>query len=280
MFFQSSYAGIMPHIESSGENLLSFVNNASSCVKTVLAKPGCFKKNTNHRRFLQKQLKQNITSNIMSNESCKGDETSEEEKCNSKDKKYTLISKTTNKTIRKVKKKKQRHSYEINNYSQVPSPTTDFNVFLNENNLCPETTHLESSRIPEVYTLHHYDPVVNPSNMEGDLHFPSIYDGHVQCYQRSNSESSFTSNCSSVDELVRNSNEKENTGYCKFLTSEDLIRDIDISDLFIPENVKTFENEYDNYLTNTCNIVSELCTETNEFSCPCCTVNCYLNLES
>ena len=42
---------------SSGENLLNFVNHASSSVKNVLSKPGCFKRNTNHRRFLQKQLK-------------------------------------------------------------------------------------------------------------------------------------------------------------------------------------------------------------------------------
>lgn len=45
---------------SSGENLVNFINNASSSVKTVLSKPGCFKRNTNHRRFLQKQLRQTV----------------------------------------------------------------------------------------------------------------------------------------------------------------------------------------------------------------------------
>jgi len=49
---------------SAGENLVNFINNASSCVKTVLSKPGCFKRNTNHRRFLQKQLRQNVQDNI------------------------------------------------------------------------------------------------------------------------------------------------------------------------------------------------------------------------
>eukprot|EP00794_Sanderia_malayensis_P005510 gene5510-6195_t len=44
---------------NTAEGLLNFINTASSNVKTVLAKPGCFKRNTNHRRFLQKQLKVN-----------------------------------------------------------------------------------------------------------------------------------------------------------------------------------------------------------------------------
>ena len=41
----------------STEGLLNFLNNASSSVKSVLTKPSCFKRNTNHRRFIQKQLK-------------------------------------------------------------------------------------------------------------------------------------------------------------------------------------------------------------------------------
>eukprot|EP00112_Aurelia_sp_Birch-Aquarium-sp1_P010593 Seg2257.2 transcript_id=Seg2257.2/GoldUCD/mRNA.D3Y31 product="Protein FAM181B" protein_id=Seg2257.2/GoldUCD/D3Y31 len=41
----------------SAESLLNFINTASSSVKNVLTRPGCFKRNTNHRRFLQKQLK-------------------------------------------------------------------------------------------------------------------------------------------------------------------------------------------------------------------------------
>lgn len=46
-------------MEDSADTLLSFINNVSSSVKTVLSKPGNFKRNTNHRRFLQKQLKLN-----------------------------------------------------------------------------------------------------------------------------------------------------------------------------------------------------------------------------
>ena len=50
---------------NSGEHLVNFINNASTSVKTVLSKPGCFKRNTNHRRFLQKQLRQNAQNAII-----------------------------------------------------------------------------------------------------------------------------------------------------------------------------------------------------------------------
>ena len=50
---------------NSGEHLVNFINNASTSVKTVLSKPGCFKRNTNHRRFLQKQLRQNAQDAII-----------------------------------------------------------------------------------------------------------------------------------------------------------------------------------------------------------------------
>ena len=53
------------NILNSGEHLVNFINNASTSVKTVLSKPGCFKRNTNHRRFLQKQLRQNAQDAII-----------------------------------------------------------------------------------------------------------------------------------------------------------------------------------------------------------------------
>ena len=45
-----------------GHSLLSFMNLASNKVKTALEKPNTFKRNINHRRFLQKQFKAMVKS--------------------------------------------------------------------------------------------------------------------------------------------------------------------------------------------------------------------------
>ena len=45
-----------------GHSLLSFMNLASSKVKTALEKPNTFKRNINHRRFLQKQFRAMVKS--------------------------------------------------------------------------------------------------------------------------------------------------------------------------------------------------------------------------
>lgn len=45
-----------------GHSLLSFMNLASSKVKTALEKPNTFKRNINHRRFLQKQFRSMVKS--------------------------------------------------------------------------------------------------------------------------------------------------------------------------------------------------------------------------
>jgi hypothetical protein len=47
---------------SNGHSLLSFMNLASNKVKTALEKPNTFKRNINHRRFLQKQFRAMVKS--------------------------------------------------------------------------------------------------------------------------------------------------------------------------------------------------------------------------
>jgi hypothetical protein len=47
---------------NNGHSLLSFMNLASNKVKTALEKPNTFKRNINHRRFLQKQFRAMVKS--------------------------------------------------------------------------------------------------------------------------------------------------------------------------------------------------------------------------
>lgn len=200
-------------MESSGENLLTFMNNASSSVKTVLSKPGCFKRNTNHRRFLQKQLKQSAQHKT------EAVDTDTLEKVTSP----TLVkSKRINITKSKIKslRKRKRRLQKVPCLSNIPSPTMEYNrvIDFEDRTFYPETTVLNMSSKQNVYEQIFIDsddltPTFSPN------------------YQRSFSTSSYGS-----DDVTND-----------FMSGEDLVRSLDITDLFDPES-SNFDDSFTEWI--------------------------------
>lgn len=229
----------MTLINSSGENLLSFVNNASSCVKTVLAKPGCFKRNTNHRRFLQKQLKQNITS--IKSPKTFDDKDEELKKNNESVKKNFRINKIKHRAIKKTKRTTVKDVYANGiSFARVPSPTDDYLQLhhLNEATFYPE---LHPSAPSSLY----YNTSTPFYNFEAEYEMKTNY-------QRSNSSSSYASTYASMEEdlfsptmesMPTTFQSSENLGCSEYLTGEELLQELDVRDLYDPDNYE--ERFYD-----------------------------------
>ena len=229
------------------ENLLNFVNNASSNVKTVLSKPGCFKRNTNHRRFLQKQLR--LSAQKTPTESmAKNPEGS---------KKTFAISK-----IRKSKSNRSRIFVRGATPSNVNvTQTTTFplmmmslpisqpqrrynNIRGTEEGSCKNN---ELNTLDEMVQAHGEGLYEQLQGLDTDCQkFSAVVDQIVDNLldssldfeswsleeQRVNSHSSYSrsgsvsSNASSEDDYMNN---------VDFMSGEELVRSLDISDLFIPD---------------------------------------------
>ena len=201
-------------IESSGENLLSFMNSASSCVKTVLSKPGSFKRNTNHRRFLQKQLRQQQTEASVAT-------------AENQDKKSFIINKTVKKTITKTKSRilQRKKTKAIEACQRVPSPTVEYTQ---------TDTSEESIFYPDTYIINHKQNYsVSPVEYVTDTS-SELYNILSNGYCRSDSSSSYASS-------------EEDFGYSDFLSGEDLVRSLDITDLFVPEKSTHGDMVYEQY---------------------------------
>ena len=251
-------------MEPSGVNLLNFMNSATSSVQTVLSKPSCFKRNTNHRRFLQKQLLQyHIDSK---------DSTSL-----SKLIPASITQKPKHRTIKKTKsitlKHKQR-GWKFSNQPRVPSPTMDYLQFIELENASfysePSLFETKIQGSEEIY-FERNSQIQNENydNPFDGFFFPDVNNSFKQeSASPSHSTSSF---CSSYSPECEDAHLSENDmEYTEFLTGEELVMTLKESELFVPENcyvedefcfnINT-DNYYSPFLYDGYNIspISEIC---------------------
>ena len=231
----------MPPVEPSGENLINFMNSVTSSVKTVLAKPGCFKRNTNHRRFLQKQLRQTVQQ--QSDTISRPREHPPIER-NISPNTMTRIQKRklakSSPRTKTIKKERDDVYIEIESSvsnSDVPSPTYEYNpshiihdehLYYTENSLdtlfdAPSPKKIRIEDASDILTECYND---NSCSEHSEYNFaPSSSENN----SRSSSPVSYTSS-GSDDECFSS----------EFLTAEELLQTLDVTDLFVPDNASKF----------------------------------------
>lgn len=205
----------------STESLLDFLNTASSSVKNVLARPGCFKRNTNHRRFLQKQLKVSKQ---------RGDSTSSKKKAASKH--HLAMAKTRQRAV------SRKRELAMSPESRIPKLDITTDRFRVDGQKGGQISYVECKEDDEhKREMRYLAECKKFSEMVDDL-VDNLLDSSSNCSQhqektqgdvvgvnsfyRSGSVSSYSS--SSEEEISPD-----------FLSGEELLRCLDISELFIPE---------------------------------------------
>ena len=226
--------GIMRKSESgSAESLLDFLNTASTSVKHVLEKPGCFKRNTNHRRFLQKQLKVNKQKNTSSSSSrktiSKHQFPLDKVRQRSASRKRILLNAEINSS--KIPKVIERSNVEYisNGQAILSMRLNDQNRFQRENLYFAECK--KSSEMVDDLV----DKLLDSSSQDENRQRVVSLEAPFYPYNRSGSVSS---NSSSSSEEINPD----------FLSGEELLRCLDISELFIPEGlaVQPYHREEEN----------------------------------
>lgn len=206
------------------ENLLDFLNTASSSVKNVLARPSCFKRNTNHRRFLQKQLK--VSKQREGSASANRRVATHQQFTLSKGRQRTTSRKKTqaiNSEVLATKMQTQcvkQKSFSDNNQSIVYMGLEDSQDLQKQMNYLAECKKFSEMVDDLVDNL--LDSSSNCSHDETEQR--RITEMQSNTFQRSGSISSYSS---SSDEEI----------HAEFLSGEDLLRCLDISELFVPEGI-------------------------------------------
>ena len=287
---------ITPSDINSGEHLVNFINNASTSVKTVLSKPGCFKRNTNHRRFLQKQLRQNAQDNINAIIRNKAQTTTTTTKDTLNTKKNTtcqppspklninnsIVKKVSATKREKTIRKKRRYNpirlstlpalQQLQPPSTtpssvpllIPSPMAEFVVHDTQYNnremammdslyQTPSQSYATRQNFFPSFANHYTgnQPQLPPPMYEQtdfttattSHHFEQNFLTMPNITRRDSSSSSSTSSYTSDEDF----------GFSDFLSGEDLMRNLEFGDLFIPEQKgnnsftnseeETFQNE-------------------------------------
>ncbi len=202
----------------SAEGLLNFINNASSSVKTVLTKPGCFKRNTNHRRFLQKQLKVNTPrkEGAAKTESTKKtfSLSKAKQKGYSKRKSVTILkelagiatpkTKTSNAFVKD--RTDQHHAFFINEHGQLQN----------------EMQYLDECKKFSAIVDDIVDNLLETSSSSSSSSARTS-GKQSSVYARSGSVSSYSSS-------------SEEDFHYDFMSGEELVRSLDISELFVPDD--------------------------------------------
>ncbi|XP_047137335.1 uncharacterized protein LOC124813837 [Hydra vulgaris] len=283
-------------METTGINLLNFMNSATSSVQTVLAKPSCFKRNTNHRRFLQKQLLQHH--NDKDSTSLRLATTN-------------AVQKPKHRTIKKIKslttKRKPgiwEQGCEFSHQIRVPSPSMDYlqyteleeASFYQEHSNVDTNTHLNDQlghrddglddqlyferNLQNQYRVHQYEN--NENFFNGHTTYNNFYHTTYKLGQEElpqpHSPTLSLSCCSLFSKNCEESRFENNIDYTDFLTGEELVMTLKESELFVPEiiynenslTINTNTEDYKNFflggdvhygyntVSDTCNSLSNV----------------------
>lgn len=185
--------------ESSAQSLLDFMDVASNAVKSALKNPTTFKRNINHRRYLQRQVGK-VVRGKRNSRKLKPRELKED------------VQDLVREAIKELKHSQRyagtsgtfRHRGLPTQYIGSDSPTQRF--------------HTNSTLKPCTYRLTHL-PLLSPTNTQN--HIPPL----ISC--------SLYSGITLGSEGINLSLNAEND--CSFMTGEELTNNIDINDLYIPE---------------------------------------------
>ena len=198
--------------ESSAQSLLEFMNVASDAVKCALKKPTTFKRNINHRRYLQRQVKTVVRSrrNPRKINPCDLKEDVQDLVREAiKELKYSQCYTNALETL--------GHRGPLPQHVQSGSPPPQVhNNFQSPQKLNPtyRLTHLPLSRPTPQQIYIHPQPQHNTSRHPETC---SMYPK----FNQSSENASFSLNSNAEDEY--------------FMSGEELTNNIDINDLYIPE---------------------------------------------
>lgn len=198
---------------STGSLLLSFMTQASGNVKTALEKPANFKRNINHRRYLQKQLR-NYSKK-------KGDIST---------KKTSTAKLKSSHNVGKQNYKSQNMPYMKNVRENWLSSEKERNA-LKERNL--PASFWQEPIIPTTYqhdmTTYQYQP--NEPNNEIESYLNG-WNNAIAAYDNMNRATEFPT----TDAVIPTIAASEDGGFTEdFMTGEELTRNLDIKDLYVPE---------------------------------------------
>ena len=229
----------MAPMESSGENLISFMNSVTSSVKTVLAKPGCFKRNTNHRRFLQKQLRQTVQQQTDGGPAAPSSNNKNKE--NNTDVSVQGVLPSALSSISKLQKRKLAKSKSralkkvkteyidiIPVVNDLPSPTFDYNP----GSLIDERTYYSE--------IAPYASSPKRLCLDGTTGFVTEFYTTTTQYSDQSSDNSFISSDSYGSRSNSPVSDADSCcGNNDFLTGEELVKTLDVTDLFVPDDDPT-----------------------------------------
>lgn len=203
---------------TAGSSLLNFMNLASGNVKTALEKPANFKRNINHRRYLQKQLR-NYSKR-------KNDITGP--------KKPKDVLKHKAHTLAGDKHGMSRNSSRQEGSSKRTVDVTNFEkpAALRERNLPPsfwQEPVLQDGSETYMYSLYPLHARAGESEDPYNPAFETYFEGWNECVAREIPVEELSQSGSvpsvSSDEAICDD----------FMTGEELTRSIDIKDLYVPE---------------------------------------------
>ena len=210
----------------STEGLLNFLNTASSSVKSVLARPSCFKRNTNHRRFIQKQLK--VSKQRSESPSSTVKLIPKQQFPLNKARQRTAPRKRTEIAKREVNSTNRNSTVQRCELEYQSNEQSIFNMRIGD--------HSDVNR-----EMHYFDECKKFSEMVDDL-VDNLLDSSSSSSQDENyqkmarTEVPIHSYCRSGSVSSYSSSSEEDINP-EFLSGEELLRCLDISELFVPEGL-------------------------------------------
>lgn len=211
----------------STEGLLNFLNTASSSVKNVLARPSCFKRNTNHRRFIQKQLK--VSKQRSASPSSTVKLIPKQQFPLNKARQRTTTRKRTETIKREVNSMNRNSTVQRCEHEYQSNEQSIFNMRIGDH-------HSDLQR-----DMHYFAECKKFSEMVDDL-VDNLLDSSSSSSQDVNykkiarTEAPTHSYCRSGSVSSYSSSSEEDIN-SEFLSGEELLRCLDISELFVPEGL-------------------------------------------